>query len=62
MIKFIKRLRCKHENLTTISNFYGDAINYFGCRSMKQCDDCGKIIKSDCIDKDCKKCNFQVMK
>lgn len=57
MIKFIKRLICKHEHQTTVTNFYGDAINSFGCRSWRQCDDCGKIIKSDFIDEKCNRVN-----
>ena len=55
-LKFIKRLLCKHTDTYTITNFYGDAINQFGCRSWKICKECGKIIK-DGLDKECKRVN-----
>ena len=57
MIKIIKRILCKHENQSTITNFYGDAINAFGCRSWRRCNDCGKIIKSEYLDKECDRVN-----
>ena len=43
MIKIVKRILCKHENQSTITNFHGDAINTFGCRSWRRCNECGKI-------------------
>lgn len=57
MFKCVKRLFCKHEETTTITNFYGDAINRFGCRSWRVCDKCGKIIKSNEVDKKCDRVN-----
>ena len=41
--KIIKRLTCTHEDLYTITNVYGDPINMYDCRSIKQCKNCGKI-------------------
>ena len=43
-MKFIKRLLCKHTYTYTITNFGGDAINQFGCRSWRMCRECGKRI------------------
>lgn len=56
--KWIKRLKCKHNNLTTITNIYGDAINYYNCRSIKLCKDCGKLIRSNELDDKCNVVNF----
>lgn len=55
MFKIFKK--CKHENTTTITNIYGDPINYFNARSLRICDDCHKLIYSDYLDKSCDKCN-----
>ena len=55
-MRLIKRLFCKHKNTYTITNFYGDIINQFGCRSLKRCRDCNKIIKSG-LDKDYNRVN-----
>lgn len=41
--KIIKRLTCTHEDLYTITNVYGDPINFYDCRSIKQCKNCGKF-------------------
>lgn len=49
--------KCKHENLQTVTNLYGDAINYFGGRSLKACTSCGKQIIDDSLDKNCKRVN-----
>lgn len=56
IIKLFKRLLCEHTDIYTITNFYGDAINQFGCRSWKECIKCGKIIKGD-LDKNCSRVN-----
>lgn len=48
--------KCKHENIQTITNIYGDPINMFGCRSLSNCIDCGKIFKGG-LDLNCKKGN-----
>ena len=55
-MSIFKRLFCKHKNTYTITNFYGDAINYFGCRSWKRCLNCNKIIKSG-LDEKCSEIN-----
>lgn len=55
----IKRIKCKHNNIQTITNLYGDAIIYYNCRSIKICKDCGKIIKSETLDKNCNVINFE---
>ena len=39
----IRGLFCKHEETTTITNFYGDAINTFDCRSWRRCKKCDKV-------------------
>ena len=57
MIKIVKRILCKHENQSAITNFHGDAINAFGCRSWRRCNDCGKISKSEYLDKQCDRVN-----
>lgn len=49
MIKFIKRLRCKHDSLEFIRNIYGDEINMLSgtkntVRSIWKCKKCGKVI------------------
>ena len=49
--------KCKHENIHTITNIYGDAIVGLNCRSIRNCIDCGKVIKSDSLDKNCKRSN-----
>ena len=54
----IRGLFCKHKETTTITNFYGDAINTFGCRSWRRCEKCDKIIKSDELDPECDKVNI----
>lgn len=44
MIKFIKRLFCKH-NYKFVRNIYGDEVRYLGWkRSEWKCSKCGKII------------------
>lgn len=53
----LRGLFCKHEETTTITNFYGDAINTFDCRSWRRCNKCGKIIKSEDLDPECNKVN-----
>ena len=44
-MSFIKKMFCKHDHTYTITNFSGDAINFFNCRSWRRCRDCGKIIE-----------------
>lgn len=57
MINIIKRLFCKHNNLTFIRNIYGDQINMIGTvdkisRSEYVCNNCGKRIYEDKIYKE----------
>jgi hypothetical protein len=54
----IKRFKCDHE-FVTISNFYGDYINYISSgfpiyRSRQKCIRCGKERLSEYLGKDCK--------
>lgn len=42
-----KRYLCSHESQRFIRNVYGDEINQCDCRSLYQCEDCKKIIKSN---------------
>ena len=44
MIKFIKRLFCKHKNIEFKRNLYGDSINIFNARSMWTCKKCNKLL------------------
>lgn len=55
-MNIFKRLFCKHK-YETITNIHGDWINIYGCRSMKKCVYCGKVIKSEILDKNCNKVN-----
>ena len=57
----LKCLRCKHKFIT-ISNFYGDYINYISTgfpvyRSRQKCIHCGKEILSEYLDDKCKVVN-----
>lgn len=58
MFNFIKKLKCKHIYIETISNLYGDAINRFNARRISKCRNCGKLIYLDYIDPNCNKVNF----
>lgn len=65
--KLLRRLKCKHENTECITNFYGDPILYFSTwrkiiRSYRRCKDCGKIIPSEYLDKECNIINFWLMR
>lgn len=55
-MNIIKRLLCKHDYVT-ISNFYGDYINYISLskiyRSRQQCMYCGKTKLSEYLDAKC---------
>ena len=57
-----KKLRCKHD-FETISNFYGDYINYISTnpkkiyRSRLRCKECGKLKLSEYLDGNCKVIN-----
>lgn len=61
-----KKLFCKHEYVT-ISNFYGDAILDMSAfsnkiiRSIQQCKKCGKLHRSEYLDKKCKIVNFDII-
>ena len=56
--------KCKHENSETITNIYGDSINWYTptfsnkiYRSQRECLECGKIYFSEYLDRECKKVN-----
>lgn len=51
MFKILKK--CTHSNTKTITNIYGDTINAFNAKSIKICNNCGKIIYSSHLDKEC---------
>lgn len=65
MVNKLKQLFCKHEYVT-ISNFYGDAINDMSAfsnkiiRSVQRCQKCGKLHKSEYLDKNCHIVNFDL--
>ena len=42
-----KMFLCSHKSQRFIRNIYGDEINQCDCRSLYQCEDCNKIIKSN---------------
>lgn len=46
MIKFIKRIFCKHYKVLFVRNIYGDEINALNCRSIWECAKCGAEVKS----------------
>lgn len=62
LIKFVKRLNCKHTNQKCITNFYGDAINMISTkkiyRSAWECKDCGEILYSEYLEPTCKVINW----
>ena len=43
MLKFLKRLKCKHDYRVT-EVIYGDRINYLGARNIQRCTKCDKEI------------------
>lgn len=51
-----EKLRCKHENIQTLTNIYGDAINHFNARSISMCTNCGKEFRGG-LDENCKRDN-----
>lgn len=63
LVNKIKQLKCKH-NYITFTNFGGDAIIYVSSfskkiiRSLQVCTECGKIHKSEYLDKNCRRTNF----
>ena len=59
MVKFFKRLFCKHEEKFCVTNIHGDMINHLNCRSIWECKKCGKRFKSNKLDTDCKYVNFK---
>lgn len=50
--------KCKHTNVQTITNIYGDAINHLNGRRIVNCIDCGKEIILNDLDKYCKRSNI----
>lgn len=58
MKKLLKRLICKHNNQSTITNISGDMINRIDARSIRECKDCGKLIFSRYLDEECDKVNY----
>ena len=65
-MKILKQLFCKHENKTCLTNCYGDYIDIASgykfptIRSIWKCKDCGKIIKSQYLVKDCSVINWAI--
>lgn len=60
MFKLIKKMTCSHKECKTLTNFHGDLINKYNCRSIKRCKKCGSWIKSDELDKNCKVSNWMI--
>ena len=59
MIKFFKRLFCKHEEKFCVTTIHGDVINHLNCRSIWECKNCGKQFNSNKLVPDCKYVNFK---
>ena len=62
-MKLFKTLRCKHKNLSCLTNFYGDCINKMSLgskiyRSAWICKDCEKVIYSEYLCDGCKTVNW----
>lgn len=63
ILRLIKRMRCKHQDLKCITNFYGDMINVISThkkiyRSAWVCKDCGRIICKERLEPSCKVINY----
>jgi reverse gyrase len=61
ILKIFKKFKCYHEFIT-VSNFYGDYINYISSgfpvyRSRQRCIKCGKQRLSEYLDENCKTIN-----
>ena len=64
MNKYIKRLKCNHQNKKCLTNVCGDYILVVSSwskiyRSIWECQDCGKIIRSEYLDSDCNYINWR---
>lgn len=44
--RIYKKFFCHHE-YTRVKHLYGDDITIFGCRTLKICWKCGKMLKRD---------------
>ena len=60
-----KRLFCKHQNKTCLTNFHGDVIHWVSygnkiIRSAWTCKDCGKIIYSEYLEPSCNVINWNL--
>ena len=53
-----KKLFCRHEHKTCITNIYGDMINDLMCRSVWKCERCDKSFFSDKVEPSCEVVNF----
>ena len=66
VVNKIKQLLCKH-SYETLTNFYGDYIlemSIFSSkiiRSLRKCKKCGKVYKSEFLDKNCPIINFDIL-
>ena len=58
---FFKRLFCKHKSKKCITNIYGDMINDLNCRSVWECEKCGKLFFSSELNQNCKVINFNII-
>lgn len=52
MLNRLKQKKCKHESIKTITNIYGNNINYYNARSIRICEDCHKVIWHKELDKE----------
>lgn len=60
--KWIKRLRCKHEDKKCITNIHGDLRNIYKCCSIWECENCGKWFRVDKVEPTCNYSNFRKVK
>lgn len=53
-----KKLFCRHKNQICITNIYGNLINHMNCRSVWQCERCGKYFYNNKLEPRCETINF----
>lgn len=49
VVTFRLWVRCKHQRLSRIRVFHGDAINHVDARSLWKCHDCGREVYSESL-------------
>ena len=57
-----KQLFCEHRDKKCITNIHGDLINLLECRSVWECNKCGKIFNHKELEPTCSIVNFVIDK